>query len=125
MVRVSRPRKRAENVVFDAGKKVKGRKRHVIVDVLGMLLAVGVTAASIQDRDGTWPVLREIHREHPAVQLVWVDSAYGGDLVMGIKATLGVDLVVVKRPDISRASFPVPGAGSGSGPSAGSIAADV
>jgi putative transposase len=37
---------------FDAGKKVKGRKRHVLVDVLGLVLAVVVTAASVQDRDG-------------------------------------------------------------------------
>lgn len=92
---------------FDAGKKVKGRKRHVIVDVLGMLLTVGVTAASIQDRDGAWPVLREMHREHPEVQVVWVDSAYAGPLVTGVKAALGIDLVVVKRPDIRLGFVPV------------------
>jgi putative transposase len=92
---------------FDAGKKVKGRKRHVIVDVLGMVLAMGVTAASIQDRDGAWPVLREVHREHPTVQVVWADSAYSGELVTGIKAALGIDVVVVKRPDISRGFIPV------------------
>lgn len=42
---------------FDAGKKVKGRKRHLIVDTLGLLLAVSVTAASVQDRDGAHPVV--------------------------------------------------------------------
>jgi putative transposase len=92
---------------FDAGKKVKGRKRHVIVDVLGMLLTVGVTAASIQDRDGAWPVLREMHREHPTVRVVWVDSAYAGPLVSGVKAALDIDLVVVKRPDIRLGFIPV------------------
>ena len=39
------------NTGFDAGKKVKGRKRHLVVDTLGLLLAVTVTAASVQDRD--------------------------------------------------------------------------
>lgn len=93
---------------FDAGKKVKGRKRHVVVDVLGMVLAVVVTAASVQDRDGAWPALREIHHEHPTVKKVWVDSAYGGKLVDGVKETLGIQLEVVKRPDIRDGFIPVP-----------------
>jgi len=42
---------------YDAGKKVKGRKRHVLVDTLGLILAVSVTAASVQDRDGAHPVM--------------------------------------------------------------------
>ena len=42
---------------YDAGKKVKGRKRHLVVDTLGLLLAVSVTAASVQDRDGAHPVV--------------------------------------------------------------------
>jgi len=62
----------AEERGFDAGKKVKGRKRHVVVDVLGMVLAVVVTAASVQDRDGAWPVLRELQQDHPTVTKVWV-----------------------------------------------------
>ena len=92
---------------FDAGKKVKGRKRHVIVDTIGMVLAVIVTAACVQDRDGAWPVLRELGREHPSVQVVWVDSAYAGALLEGVKANLDIDLVVVKRPDISHGFIPI------------------
>lgn len=42
---------------YDAGKKVKGRKRHMLVDTLGLVLAVSVTAASVQDRDGAHPVM--------------------------------------------------------------------
>ncbi|MCD0244294.1 transposase, partial [Xanthomonas melonis] len=42
---------------YDAGKKVKGRKRHLVVDTLGLLLAVSVTAGSVQDRDGAHPVV--------------------------------------------------------------------
>src|SRR5262245_10331711 len=66
---------------FDAGKKVKGRKRHLVVDVLGMVLAAAVTAASVQDRDGAVPVLKEARGEYPTLQKVWVDSAYAGQLV--------------------------------------------
>jgi hypothetical protein len=45
----------AEDRGFDAGKKVKGRKRHIVVDVLGLVVAVVVTIASVQDRDGAFP----------------------------------------------------------------------
>jgi len=92
---------------FDAGKKVKGRKRHVIVDVLGLVLAMAVTGASVQDRDGALPVLKQLKIEHPTVRVVWVDSAYAGKLVTSVKKTLGIDLVVVKRPDITRGFIPV------------------
>jgi len=92
---------------FDAGKKVKGRKRHLVVDVLGMVLATSITAASVQDRDGAGPVLRDAHGDFPTLQKIWVDSAYAGQLVMDTKKATGIDLEVVKRPDISRGFVPV------------------
>ena len=92
---------------FDAGKKVKGRKRHVITDVLGLILAVGVTAAGVQDRSGAVPFLKEVHREHPTLETIWVDSACAGQLVTQTKEALGLNLEVVKRPDISRGFVPV------------------
>ncbi len=55
---------------YDAGKKVKGRKRHVLVDVLGLILTVTITPASVQDRDGAVPVVEtpsEIRRAPPRV----------------------------------------------------------
>jgi hypothetical protein len=55
---------------YDAGKKIKGRKRHLVVDTLGLLLAVSVTAASVQDRDGAHPVIAQAmakYRKRPAV----------------------------------------------------------
>ena len=73
-----------------------------------MVLAVVVTAASVQDRDGAWPALREIHHDHPTVAKVWVDSAYGGKLVDGVKEALGIQLEVIKRPDIRDGFIPVP-----------------
>jgi putative transposase len=92
---------------FDAGKKVKGRKRHVVVDVLGLVLAVSITAASVQDRDGAVPLLEEIRLEYPTIEKIWVDSAYAGKLVEYSTKTLGLSLEVVKRPDISRGFIPV------------------
>jgi putative transposase len=92
---------------FDAGKKVKGRKRHIIVDVLGLVLAVAVTAASVQDRDGARPVRREAHAEHPTLQKVWVDGAYAGRLIEDVRSSLGIELEVVKRPDIAQGFVPI------------------
>lgn len=45
---------------YDAGKKIEGRKRHIAVDVMGLILAVVVTAASVQDRDGARPLLWQL-----------------------------------------------------------------
>jgi putative transposase len=64
---------------YDAGKKVKGRKRHLLVDVLGLVIAVVVTAASVQDRDGAKLVFAKANA--PRVKLVWADAGYAGQLV--------------------------------------------
>ena len=63
---------------YDAGKKVKGRKRHVVVDTLGLLLAVSVTAASVQDRAGAHPVMNNAMAKYPSLQTVFADSGYAG-----------------------------------------------
>lgn len=59
---------------YDAGKKVKGRKRHLVVDTLGLLLAVSVTAASVQDRDGAHPVVASTMAKYPSVETLFVDQ---------------------------------------------------
>ncbi len=79
-------------------KKVKGRKRHVVVDVLGLILAVVVTPASVQDRDGA-AVLREAHREYPTLSKVWVDGAYTGEVISNLRAETSLDIEMVKRSD--------------------------
>jgi transposase len=66
---------------FDAGKRVNGTKRHVAVDTLGLLLAVAVTAANVQDRDGAVPLLARLRRVCLRISLVWADNAYAGRLV--------------------------------------------
>ena len=61
---------------YDAGKKVNGRKRHLVVDTLGLLIVVLVTAASVQDRDGGVRVLDRAKMAMPSLVLVWADAAY-------------------------------------------------
>jgi putative transposase len=61
---------------YDAAKKVTGRKRHLVVDTLGLLIAVVVHAANIQDYDGAKMVLRKAKQRFPRLKLVWADSAY-------------------------------------------------
>jgi putative transposase len=83
---------------YDAGKKVKGRKRHILVDVLGLLLVVLVHAADIQDRDGGLRALATLHRVYPTVTKVWADGAYAGNLVQYARAELNIDVEIVKPP---------------------------
>jgi putative transposase len=80
---------------------VKGRTRHLLVDTLGLILAVVVTAASVPDRDGARSV-REVCR-HPftRVRLIWADGAYAGNLAAwrwALRPWRNVRLEIVKRP---------------------------
>ncbi|MET8779157.1 transposase [Nocardia sp. NPDC004654] len=84
---------------WDAGKKLNGRKRHVIVDTLGLLLIVHVTAANIQDRDGARPALRQLRELFATLTLVWADGAYAGKLVGWAHQHLALTLDIVKRSD--------------------------
>ncbi|MEU1313314.1 IS5 family transposase [Streptomyces cinnamoneus] len=74
----------AETVGTDGNKRVKGRKRHIIADTMGLLLAVIVTAANIHDRHGGMVLLDDVHDQHPSVVKVWADGAYGGLRSRGI-----------------------------------------
>ena len=71
---------------YDAGKKIKGRKRHVLVDSLGLLWGVLVTAASVQDRDGAKTLLDLVLRGLRRLQVIWADGGYAGQLVEWVKA---------------------------------------
>lgn len=85
---------------FDAGKKVSGRKRHLVVDTLGLLLVVIVTSASVQDRDAARLVLRELYRrfrDSMRIELVWADGGYQGELVSWLKLVTGWTLEIVKK----------------------------
>jgi transposase len=81
---------------IDANKKIKGRKRHIATDVLGLLLAVAVTAASIQDSTAGTEILDRLAVAHPSVSTAWVDGGYN-DSVRLHGARRGVRVEVVKR----------------------------
>ncbi|MFE9558206.1 IS5 family transposase [Streptomyces sp. NPDC006703] len=66
---------------FDGGKKVNGRKRHIVVDTLGLLLAVLVTAASVTDRGAGQTLWARLRERHWRISLVWADGGYTGCLV--------------------------------------------
>jgi putative transposase len=85
---------------FDAGKKVKGRKRHLLVDTLGLLIAVVVTGANVQDYHGAKPVLEKVKGRCPRLKVVWVDGIYEKEwLVSWVASECGWKLEVIKRTD--------------------------
>lgn len=66
---------------YDAGKKIKGRKRHAMVDTDGRALEMQVHPADIQDRDGAVPLLKASRASFPSVEIVFADSAYNAERV--------------------------------------------
>ncbi|MFB7950095.1 IS5 family transposase [Kitasatospora phosalacinea] len=84
---------------FDGGKKVNGRKRHIVVDTLGLLLTVMVTAASVTDREAGRTLLARLRERHWRITLVWADGGCTGRLVDLARDVLSLALSVVKRSD--------------------------
>ncbi len=81
---------------IDAGKKIKGRKRHIATDTIGLLLVVLVTAASVQDTTGGRDVVSELAARHPTVAKAWVDSGYQRSVIEQ-GAAHGIDVQVVRK----------------------------
>ncbi|MFD5922245.1 IS5 family transposase [Kitasatospora sp. NPDC058201] len=84
---------------FDGGKKVNGRKRHIVVDTIGLLLTVMVSAASVTDRDAAQTLLARLRTRHWRITLVWADGGYTGRLVDLARDVLAIALTVVRRTD--------------------------
>jgi putative transposase len=87
---------------FDGAKWIKGRKRHILVDVLGLLLAVVVTRADVQDRDGARTLLGILRHRFTRLRLIWADSAYTGFLAMWLfwlRPCRRIRLEIIKRSD--------------------------
>ena len=83
---------------FDAGKKVKGRKRHLVVDTLGLLLAVTITAASVQDRDAAKDVVAQACTKAPGLLKLYTDAAYAGICAQSLEQAHGISVEVVRHP---------------------------
>ncbi len=82
---------------YDAGKKINGCKRHILVDTMGLILMVVVHTASIQDRDGAKLVFDKIDHLFPKLDLIWADAGYAGSLVDWVKYFIGCGLEIIKR----------------------------
>ncbi|MCA1679116.1 MAG: IS5 family transposase [Actinobacteria bacterium] len=87
---------------YDAGKKINGRKRHIVVDTIGLLLVVMVSAASIQDRDGGRAILKALHDVLASVRHIFADGGYQGQLVAVAKSAWGIVIEVVRKPPDQR-----------------------
>jgi transposase len=84
---------------YDAGKKVKGRKRHIAVDTLGLPIECQITPADVQDRDALAPILRAVKRKSP-VKVAFADGGYNGDEAQRAAFEASrIEVVVVKRTD--------------------------
>jgi transposase len=85
---------------FEAGKKVKGRKRHLAVDTLGLPIVIQITAADVQDRDQLAPILAEVHKRNPWISVAFVDAGYQGDEAQRASFEASkIACTVVKRTD--------------------------
>lgn len=84
---------------YDGGKKINGRKRHLITDCLGLLLMVLVTPASTTDRDAARTILPTLREGFRRLRLIWADGGYTGHLVDWAAQNLDLVLEVVKRSD--------------------------
>ncbi|MET9683891.1 IS5 family transposase [Streptomyces coeruleorubidus] len=99
---------RADSRGFDGGKLVNGRKRHVVVDTLGLLLGVMVTAADTGDRTAARVLLKQVGDAHHRLALVWADGGYTGSLVEHCLAAFALVLAIVKRSDDMRGFVVLP-----------------
>ncbi|MGH7937688.1 MAG: IS5 family transposase [Chthoniobacterales bacterium] len=88
---------------FDAGKKIMGRKRHLVVDTLGLILGVLVTGANVPDRAGAARLLPAVLQRHGRLRQLWADAGYSGTaLAEQLRAAVpqrGLRLEIVRRCD--------------------------
>jgi transposase len=90
---------------YDGGKKIKGRKRHVAVDTGGLLLAIVVTTASLQDRDGAFRITASLREAFSTITLVWADAGYAARFVRDARKIWDLAVAIVKRPDQAKGLF--------------------
>jgi transposase len=88
---------------YDAGKRTRGRKRHIVTDTLGLLLVVMVTSASVQDRHGGKAILEFLAARFGSIALIWADAGYANQVDSGLvtwaRTTISIVVQIVKRSD--------------------------
>lgn len=94
---------------YDAGKKIKGRKRHILTDTIGLLIGVVVHSAAIQDRDGAPEVLEKVRRSHPWLRHIFADGGYAGPKLTAALREIGNwSVEIVKRSDTAQGFEVIP-----------------
>ncbi|GAA0473932.1 IS5-like element ISMac15 family transposase [Streptomyces olivaceiscleroticus] len=85
---------------YDGGKKVLGIKRHLLVDTLGLVLAVCVSPANVSDRDGAAVLLGRSAHKFPRLRHLWADQGYRGqDFLNWVRTECGITIQIVRRAD--------------------------
>ena len=88
---------------YDAGKKIKGRKRHILTDTIGLPVGMIVHPADVQDRDGAPDLLASVRSGFPWLRHVFADGGYAGDKLRNALANLGEwTIEIVKRSDAAK-----------------------
>ena len=87
---------------YDAGKKTKGRKRHLLTDTQGLVQGALVHSASIQDRDGAKLLLARAKGALAGIKKIYADGGYAGKLIAWVKKRFGVILEIVKRNELHK-----------------------
>lgn len=91
-----------DNIGYDGGKKIKGRKRHIVVDTLGLLLSVVIHSATTHDSKGAEQVLEELKNKYlSGIIKIFADGGYRGELIERVRLRFGWILEIVKRNDTS------------------------
>lgn len=90
----------SESKGFDAGKRIKGIKRHIIVDTLGMVLAVVIQGASVQDRDGAMEVIGKLIESWHTLIKIFADNGYRGALIEKVEIKFKIVFEVIKRTEL-------------------------
>lgn len=83
---------------YDAAKKVQGRKRHLVTDTQGLLIAVLVTPGSTQDRDAAMPAMNLAKTKAPGIEMLFVDGGYAGTRAQELREHYQLEVEVVRRP---------------------------
>jgi transposase len=84
---------------YDGGKKINGRRRHLICDTLGLLLMINVTAGDVTDRQAATDMLPALRERFPTITRLWADGGYTGTLITWALAVLHLAVTVIKRSD--------------------------
>jgi putative transposase len=93
---------------YDAVKKIKGRKRHIVVDTHGLPLKIKVHTADVQDRDGAKLVLNKLKTSFPWLERIYADGGYAGDLERWAFEKLNCVLEIVRRSDKVKGFYVLP-----------------